>query len=80
MDNNQIYKFFGSFDLNSAKQICAVFEEHKIDFEVEIDDSPIRNMTPFQASLGGTYGFGASANIYVDAQSIDQCNALLSPD
>lgn len=77
MDPEKEYEFVGNFDLHSAEELCARLETEHIDFELEIDDSPIRNLMPFEAALGGTYGAGASANIYVRAEDLDRCQALL---
>ena len=76
MNENETYRFLGNFDLRSAKKICAWLEEKHIEFELEIDDTPIRNLPPFQAGLGGTFGRGASANIYVPEDAMDRCSAL----
>lgn len=77
MSDEKTYEFLGSFDLKTAKDLCDLLAKQHIDFELEIDDSPIRNLTPFQAYIGGTYGTGVSANIYVETESFDRCSTLL---
>ena len=77
MNDNSEYTFLGNFDLKGAKPICDLLELKQIDFELEIDDQAIRNMSPFQAAYGGTYGSGASANIYVKSDSIEACESIL---
>lgn len=78
MNDNPKYTLLGNFELRDAKGICELIEKQDIDFELEIDDTPIRNMSPFQAAYGGTYGSGATANIYVDTQSLKRCEGLLN--
>jgi hypothetical protein len=77
MNDNNTYSFLGNFSLRSARKICAWLEEEHIEFELEIDDTPIRDLPPFQAGLGGTFGRGASANIYVHADALEQCASFL---
>jgi hypothetical protein len=77
MNDNSEYTLLGNFDLRDAKPICDRLEQKQIDFELEVDDQPIRNMTPFQAAYGGTSGTGATANIYVQSDSLEQCELLL---
>jgi len=45
--------------------VLDVFESAGVPFEVERDDSSIRKLTPFSASLGGTFGHGALILIHV---------------
>ena len=75
------HELIGQFDLRTAGRICERLEQQGIAFQLEVDDSPIRNMSPFQAAYGGTYGSGATANIYVAPevyeQSIEIVNAAL---
>ena len=78
MNDNSDYTLLGSFDLKDAKSVCALLESKQIDFEIEIDDQPIRNLSPWQAAYGGTYGSGAAANIYVHPDSMEQCEVILN--
>ena len=77
MNDNSEYALFGNFDLKDATSICDMLEQRKIDFELEVDDQPIKNMSPWQAAYGGTYGSGASANIYVKTDSLEDCEKIL---
>ncbi|MEE9367334.1 MAG: hypothetical protein V3V05_00565 [Pontiella sp.] len=77
MNDNLEYTFLGNFDLSDTKTICDLIEKQNINFELEIDDSPIRNMSPFQAAYGGTYGSGATANIYVQEDALEPCNLIV---
>jgi hypothetical protein len=77
MTNNPEYILLGNFNLKDAKPICDLLEKNKIVFELEIDDQPIRNMTPFQAAYVGTSGTGVTANIYVQSDSLEQCDSIL---
>ncbi len=77
MNDNSEYTLLGNFYLRDAKPICELLDKNQIDFEIEIDDQPIRNMRPFQAAYGGTFGSGATANIYVKPDSLEQCEMIL---
>ena len=77
MNDKSEYSLFGNFDLKDAKSICDLLELNQIDFELEIDDQPIKKMSPWQAGIGGTYGSGASANIYVKTDSFEECEKIL---
>ena len=68
----------GTYDLKDAKHICELLDKHQIAFELEIDDLRIRNMPAYEAGYGGTYGFGASANVYVSAEVIETCLKLIN--
>jgi hypothetical protein len=50
MNDHSEYTLLGNFDLRDAKPICELLEQKQIEFELEIDDQPIRNMSPFQAA------------------------------
>jgi len=78
MNENPNYTLLGNFDLKGAKDICDMLESRNIVFRIEADDSAIRGMVPMQAVLGGTFGAGATANIYVDPDSLEQCKKMLS--
>ena len=77
MNDQSDYVFLGNFDLKNAKSICDSLDQKRIEFEIEIDDQPIRNMSPFQAAYGGTFGSGATANIYVEPDSLEQCEIIV---
>ena len=77
MNDDSKNTLLGNFDLHDAKVVCDLIEKHQIEFEIEIDDSPIRNMSPFQASIGGTFGSGASANIFVPTDLMEKCVSIL---
>ena len=77
MNDNSEYLLLGNFDLKRAKSICDLLDKKQIHFQVEIDDQPIKNMSPWQAAIGGTYGSGASANIYVKTDSLEECEIIL---
>ena len=77
MNDKSEYSLFGNFDLKGAKSFCDLLDQKQIDFEIEIDDQPIKKMSPWQAAIGGTYGSGASANIYVKTDSFEECEKIL---
>ncbi len=58
----------GKFELKISKVILDILEKNNIQFEIEIDDSEIKNLTPLQAQ-GGTFGLGVFVSIFVKSQS-----------
>ncbi len=74
------YVLLDNFDLNVAKNVCDILEAHDIDFRIEMNDSGIRQMIPFKAVLGGSYGQGFTAYIYVDTDLLEECCQLLEKE
>jgi hypothetical protein len=66
----------GKFDLKKSKIILDTLEKNNIQFEIEIDDSEIKNLTPLQAQ-GGTFGLGVYVSIFVNSQDEDVSLKLL---
>jgi hypothetical protein len=46
----------GKFDYINSEHILKRFEEAGVRFRINEDDSPLRDMGPFRASLGGGFG------------------------
>lgn len=80
IDMNEKYVLLDNFDLKVAKDVCDILEAHNIDFRIEMNDSSIRQMIPFKAVLGGSYGQGVTAYIYVDADLLVRCCQLLEEE
>ena len=77
MNDKSEYSLLGNFDLKRAKAFCDLLDQKQIDFEIEIDDQAIKKLSPWQAAIGGTYGSGASVNIYVKTDAFDECEQNL---
>jgi hypothetical protein len=55
----------GALQAFEARQILPRLEQQGIRFQIEIDHSAIHQMTPVQASFGGTWGNGAVVRLFV---------------
>ncbi|MEM9443857.1 MAG: hypothetical protein AAGA18_00760 [Verrucomicrobiota bacterium] len=80
MSENVEYLPAGTFPVYEAEYISSLLEKNKIDYEVEMDDSEIKNMTPCQASIGGTFGLGAKVHFYVHPDSLEVTVKLLDDE
>ena len=67
----------GEFSPPHAVKVTDLFESLDVAFEVEFDDSEIRNLTPADASFGGTYGHGAKVRIFVAADKIEHARVVI---
>ena len=76
MDHSD-YTLLGSYSIRDAGPVCEALESVSIPFDLEIDDSAIKEMPTCQAILGGTFGSGAWANIYVPTGEIERCRAIV---
>ena len=54
----------GRIELSKSKAILNLFEKSNIKFELEVDDSQIKNLTPLEAQ-GGTFGLGIYVDIFI---------------
>jgi len=54
----------GRIELSKSKVILNLFEKSNIKFELEVDDSQIKNLTPLEAQ-GGTFGLGIYVDIFI---------------
>jgi len=68
----------GAFEPPEAKQVLDELESAGIPFEIERDDSSIRKLTPFRASIGGTFGHGALILIRVPKTAEEAAREIVS--
>ena len=74
MNDNSNFELLGNFSIHDAKSICDGLEEIGIQFEIETDDSAIKD----RVSRFGTYGMGVTANVYVSPDNIGQCQNIMN--
>jgi hypothetical protein len=67
----------GEYPFYDLKKVTDKLEELSIDYEVDLDDTRINNISPLQASYGGTGGLGAVGSVSVDPNKIDESNKIL---
>ncbi len=75
-DIKDVYDFFGLYSSSTAKLILDAFVKNEINFDINIDDSRIKNMTPLQAAYGGTFGQGAGIAISVSSDDLDEARRI----
>jgi len=68
----------GEFGPPEAEDVLDRFSELGLPFEIEREDSAIRELTPFAAGLGGTFGHGARILIHVPRSAEKQAQQVLS--
>ena len=70
----------GKFSVLDAEHFLKRFEEENIVFEVSRDDSPIRQMTPFTAIMGGYGGTAPMIEIFVRREDKEKATAIINED
>ena len=66
------YENFGVYPNCDAKLILDAFVANNISFDIHIDDSEIKKMSPVRAAYGGTYGQGVGIAISVHVNDINK--------
>jgi len=78
------YEYFGTYRNADARVLLDAFTECDIRFELEIDDSAIRNMSPIKMLLGGTFGTGSRIAVSVHKEDFEEADnirkELFGPD
>ena len=67
----------GEFNVGDAERIVKRFEEANIRCELDSDDSRLRNMSPFMASVGGCWGNATMMGILVHRNDEEKARQLL---
>ncbi|WP_136082908.1 hypothetical protein [Pontiella desulfatans] len=79
MNDVSEYTLLDKFSLHQGKIACDLFEEKRIDFQIEMADSPHQDIKPWQSLWGGSFGTEeTSVNIYVLKSSLEQCITILN--
>ena len=68
----------GKFDYINAEHILKRFEQAGVRFRLNEDDSPLRNMGPFRASLGGGFGTEQFIEIFTHQDDDEKVRAVMS--
>lgn len=71
------FVYVGSFEPREARRVLMLLEGEKIDFKIEVDDSPLKEMNPAQAGSGGAFGGGSLVKIHLQPDRIDDFNIIL---
>lgn len=75
---NSPFRSLGKFTVADAQGFLGQFDAANIRFEIGQDDSPMRRMTPFVASLGGCYGTATRIEIYVHPDDEVKARAIIN--
>jgi len=75
---NSPFRSLGKFSVAEAERLLKRFDVENVRFEIGQDDSPIRRMTPFVASMGGYYGGAAQIEIYVHPDDEAKAEAIVN--
>jgi len=67
----------GKFDYIEAEHILKRFEQAGVRFRINEDDSPLRNMGPLTASLGGGFGTEQFIEIFTHRDDDAKVKAIL---
>ena len=67
----------GEFNVGDAERIMRRFEEANIRCQADPDDSRLRNMSPFTASVGGCWGNAAMMEIFVRRDDEEKARRIL---
>ena len=63
--------------MGDAERIVKRFEEAAIRCQIDPDDSHLRNMSPFMASVGGCWGNATVMEIFVHRNDEEKARQLL---
>jgi len=76
-DSEDAYQFVATFQTREVERLLERLERDTVDYEIDMDDSQIRGMSPFLASMGGTYGTGVNVNLYVHTDDMDRARLII---
>lgn len=75
-DPSDDYLFVGAFTPGEIKRVTNHLERLAIDYQVEFDDSEIRELSPVSASHG-LFGASATVKLYIDPQKLMEFEAVI---
>lgn len=76
-DSEEAYQFVATFQTREVDRLLERLERDTVDYEIDMDDSQIRGMSPFLASVGGTYGTGVNVNLYVHEKDVERACQII---
>lgn len=68
----------GKWDYNESEHILKRFEEAGIRFRIHEDDSPLQNMSPLRAGLGGNFGTDQFIEIFTCTDDAEKVKTVMS--
>ncbi len=71
------YLLMGNYHVTEAKRLMRALEAACVRFWIDMDDSGIKEMNPFVAAYGGTFGQGVDLRVYVhpdDQERFHECH------
>ena len=68
----------GKFDYIESEHVLKRFEQAEVRFRLNEDDSPLRNMRPLRASLGGGFGTEQFIEIFTHRDDDEKVRAVMS--
>lgn len=71
------YQFLAAFQTRETDRLLERLEKEAVDYQIDMDDSQIRGMSPFLASVGGTYGTGVTVNLYVHEKDMNRACQII---
>ena len=64
-EENDGFHLVGDLSPPEAKRFLEKLDAEGIPYEIEVDDSEVKNLLPWQARFGGTFGAGVRILVYV---------------
>ena len=77
MNADDPYPFHSSYPVWQIEAVTDALEKKGVEYQIAFDDTGITKMDPVIASIGGTYGDGARANLFIHEGHIDAANSVL---
>ncbi len=75
--SHEDYVFVGGFTPREIKRVTDHLERIEVDYQVEFDDSDIRDLPP-EAVIYGQVGTSATVKLYVDPQKLLEFEAVIA--
>jgi hypothetical protein len=77
-NDNAHFVSLGKFDYINSEHILKRFEQAGVRFRINEDDSPLRNMGAFRASLGGGFGTEQFIEIFTHRDDDAKVKAVMN--
>jgi len=78
MNDQAEYELLGEFAVHEAKRVTSELDQAGVEYEVEIDESGIKGMTPLMiVTHGGTAGLGCTLRLFVQPHRVKEARAIL---
>jgi len=76
LDSTSEFEFFSSYSIPEAKRIVPKLEKADIEYEYEMDDSEIKNLSGSDLKYG-TAGTGVKVCIYLRPENMEFAKSIL---